>query len=618
MIVQSKFWRVIVLQLLYSAVLVLALFLAFEFRFDLHPAPFLVQFRFGLALSLGLTLPALWLFGQYRSLLSYFGLPDAQKIVFATTLSTLGMYASWYMGFSQLTPPRGVIILNFVFASTGLICVRLLFRILRERFSEKVPRNRKKKRLAIYGAGSAGAALVEELLARPNLRLEVCAIFDDDHKKAHTRLHGVPIMGDLASLRKNSSALDLNEVILAMPTAEPGRTRQVVAQCRRLNLPVRTIPTIHHVVNGHLHLDRIKPVEFEDLLCRESVEMEGASNQQWIQGRKIMVTGAGGTIGAELARQIWACHPRSLVLIDRNEPSLFAIEQELKEDGAGSEVIPVVADVGDGPRFQTILSQHGTDLIFHAAAHKHVPLMEQQVEEALTNNTLKTIRLADLAVQAGVKDFVMISTDKAINPTSVMGASKRIAEMGLQAVQKSQSSMKIISVRFGNVLGSSGSVIPTFRRQITAGGPVTVTHPEVTRYFMSVGEPVGLVLAAGRLGEGGEIFILDMGEPVKIEDMARQLIELSGFEPGREIEIRYTGLRPGEKLYEELCHNDEVTEKTDHPKILRLKIKNSALRQKEEIESLIHSAIKEASNGNITQAKQKIRQMVPEYTPWLG
>jgi FlaA1/EpsC-like NDP-sugar epimerase len=244
--------------------------------------------------------------------------------------------------------------------------------------------------------------------------------------------------------------------------------------------------------------------------------------------------------------------------------------------------------------------------------------MEQQVEEALTNNALKTIRLADVAVQAGVKDFVMISTDKAINPTSVMGASKRIAEIGLQVVQKRHPTMRISSVRFGNVLGSSGSVIPTFRRQITAGGPVTVTHPEVTRYFMSVAEAAGLVLAAGRLGKGGEIFILDMGEPVKIEDMARQLIELSGFEPGREIEIRYTGLRPGEKLYEELCHDEEVTEKTEHPKILRLKIKNSDLRQKEEIESLIQSVIQEAANGNITQAKQKIRQMVPEYTPWLG
>jgi FlaA1/EpsC-like NDP-sugar epimerase len=617
-IIQNKFWRLITLQLLYSAVLVASLYLAFELRFDLHPDPFLEKFRFGLALSLGLTLPALWIFGQYRSLLSYFGVPDAQRIVYATTISAVGMIAAWHMGFTQVTPPRGVIILNFVFASTGLISMRLFFRVFRERYSEKMPRNRKKKKLAIYGAGSAGAALVEELLARPNLRLEVCAIFDDDHKKANTRLHGVPIIGDLASLRKNSSSLGLNEVILAMPTAEPNRTRQVVAQCRRLNLPVRTIPTIHHVVNGHLHLDRIKPVEFEDLLARELVEMEGPVNQQWIQGRKIMVTGAGGTIGAELARQVWGCHPRSLVLIDRNEPSLFAIEQELKEDGAGSEVIPVVADIGDIARIQTILTQQGTDLIFHAAAHKHVPLMEQQVEEALTNNSLKTIRLGEIAAERGVKDFVMISTDKAINPTSVMGASKRIAEIGLQVVQNVHPSMKISSVRFGNVLGSSGSVIPTFRRQITAGGPVTVTHPEVTRYFMSVAEAVGLVLAAARLGKGGEIFILDMGEPVKIESMARQLIELSGFEPGREIEIRYTGLRPGEKLYEELCHDEEVTEKTEHAKILRLKIQNNSLRQKEEIESLIRSTLEEAANGNITQAKQKIRALVPEYTPWLG
>jgi len=572
----------------------------------------------GLALSLGLTLPALWIFGQFRSLLSYFGLPDAQKIVLATAVSSLGMLAAWQFGFSHLTPPRGVIIINFVFATTGLIGLRLMFRILRERFMEKVPSGRKKKRLAVYGAGSAGAALVEELLARPNLRLDVCAIFDDDHKKAHTRLHGVPILGDLASLRKNAAELDLNEVILAMPTAEPGRTRQVVAQCRRLNLPVRTIPTIHHVVNGHLHLDRIKPVEFEDLLARESVEMESPFNQKWIHGKKIIVTGAGGTIGAELARQIWACHPRLLILIERSEPSLFAIEQELKEDGAGSEVMPIVADVGDLPRLQTILEQHSPDLIFHAAAHKHVPLMEQQVGEAVTNNSLKTIRLGELAAQNGVKDFIMISTDKAINPTNVMGASKRIAEIGLQVVQKSHPSMRISSVRFGNVLGSSGSVIPTFRRQIAAGGPVTVTHPEVTRYFMSVAEAVGLVMTAGRLGKGGEIFVLDMGEPVKIEEMARQLIELSGFEPGREIEIRYTGLRPGEKLYEELSHNEEITEKTEHPKIWRLKPQPAVLREKEEIESLIRAAIEESAKGNLSPAKQKIRQLVPEYTPWLG
>jgi len=614
----NKYSRVITLQVLYSSILMASLYLAFQLRFDLYPAPYMDRFKLGLVLSLGLTLPSLWLFGQFRSLLSYFGLPDAQKIIYATLISSLGMLACWYFGWSHLSPPRGVIMINFVFASSGLIGARLMFRLLRERYMGKMPLGRKKKRLAVYGAGSAGAALVEELLARPNLRLDVCAIFDDDQKKAHTRLHGVPILGDLASLRKNAGHLDLNEVILAMPTADPSRTRAVVAQCRRLNLPVRTIPTIHHVVNGHLHLDRIKPVEFEDLLARESVEMEAPASSVWITGRKVLVTGAGGTIGAELARQIWACHPKSMVLIERSEPALFEIEQELKEDGAGSEVIAIVADAGDEKRMETVFQQQKPDLVFHAAAHKHVPLMEQQVGEALTNNSLKTVGLAKLAARYGTKDFVMISTDKAINPTNVMGASKRLAELGLQILQRQSPGMKITSVRFGNVLGSSGSVIPTFRRQIAAGGPVTVTHPEVTRYFMSVAEAVGLVLSAGRLGRGGEIFVLDMGEPVKIEAMARQLIELSGFEPGREIEIRYTGLRPGEKLYEELSHNEEVTEKTEHPKIWRLKPQSGHQMDGDQLEQSIHGIIEEASRGNTANAKQKIRELIPEYTPWLG
>jgi FlaA1/EpsC-like NDP-sugar epimerase len=431
-------------------------------------------------------------------------------------------------------------------------------------------------------------------------------------------LHGKQVLGPMRKLAALVEELDLQKIIIAMPTAKPAVIKRLVEQINILGIDHDILPSVAQLLHRQVTVSHLRRVDPEDLLGREAVALDHEGIKALIKGRVVMVTGAGGSIGSELCRQIAEQNPAKLILVERNEPSLFAIEQELKEDGAGSEVIPVVADVGDVSRFQTILSQQNTDLIFHAAAHKHVPLMEQQVEEALTNNALKTIRLADVAAQAGVKDFVMISTDKAINPTSVMGASKRIAEIGLQVVQKSHPSMRISSVRFGNVLGSSGSVIPTFRRQITAGGPVTVTHPEVTRYFMSVAEAAGLVLAAGRLGKGGEIFILDMGEPVKIEDMARQLIELSGFEPGREIEIRYTGLRPGEKLYEELCHDEEVTEKTEHPKILRLKIKNSDLRQKEEIESLIQSVIQEAANGNITQAKQKIRQMVPEYTPWLG
>ena len=614
----NRFSRVIVLQLLYSAVLAVSLYAAFQLRFDFYPAPYMDRFKLGLVISLGLTLPLLWIFGQFRSLLSYFGLPDAQKIVAATSLANAGLLAVNYLYLGLLTPPRGVVVLHFVFSTVGIIAVRLFIRIMRERSQGKTSPERPKKRLAVYGAGAAGAALVEELMARPNLRMEVCAIFDDDKRKAQTRLHGVPILGDLAQLRKGGEGLRLDEVILAMPTADPTRTRAVVAQCRRMNLPVRTIPTIHHVVNGHLHLDRIKPVEFEDLLARESVEIEGPAISGWITGRKVLVTGAGGTIGAELARQVWGCHPKSLILIERSEPALFEIEQELKEDGAGSEVQSIVADVGEEKRMETIFSQQKPDLVLHAAAHKHVPLMEQQVGEALTNNSLKTVGLARIAAKHGTKEFVMISTDKAINPTNVMGASKRLAEIGLQILQKQTSGMKIISVRFGNVLGSSGSVIPTFRRQIAAGGPVTVTHPEVTRYFMSVAEAVGLVLIAAKSGQGGDIFVLDMGKPVKIEEMARQLIELSGFEVGREIEIRYTGLRPGEKLYEELSHNEETNENTEHPKIWRLKPNSSSQLEESDFKRSLDSIVEEAAKGNISQAKQRIKELVPEYQPWLG
>ena len=618
MTIWNRFSRVIVLQLLYSAVLAVSLYAAFQLRFDFYPAPYMDRFKLGLAINLGLALPLLWIFGQFRSLLSYFGLPDAQKIFVATSLANAGLLAANYLNLGLLTPPRGVVVINFVFATVGLIAARLTIRILRERSQGKIGSDRPKKRIAIYGAGAAGAALVEELMARPNLRMDVCAIYDDDRRKAQTRIHGVPILGDLAQLRKGGEGLRLDEVILAMPTADPTRTRAVVAQCRRMNLPVRTIPTIHHVVNGHLHLDRIKPVEFEDLLARESVEIEAPAISGWITGRKVLVTGAGGTIGAELARQVWGCHPKSLILIERSEPALFEIEQELKEDGAGSEVQSIVADVGEEKRMETIFSQQKPDLVLHAAAHKHVPLMEQQVGEALTNNSLKTVGLARIAAKHGTKEFVMISTDKAINPTNVMGASKRLAEIGLQIFQKQASEMKIISVRFGNVLGSSGSVIPTFRKQIAAGGPVTVTHPEVTRYFMSVAEAVGLVLTAAKSGQGGEIFVLDMGKPVKIEEMARQLIELSGFEVGREIEIRYTGLRPGEKLYEELSHNEETNENTEHPKIWKLKPNSISQHEESDFKRSLALIVEEAAKGNIYQAKQKIKELIPEYTPWLG
>jgi len=602
----------------YALILAGALWLSLQLRFDFQPSPYLDRFFSSLWLLWAVCLPCLWFFGQFRSLLSFFSLPDAQRIVFATGTAHLILLVVWYVAGVDLAPPRAVILLNFLLSSLGLGALRLSLRLIRER-SRRFPQGSSaRRRLGIYGAGTAGAALVEEFLAHPNLKMDVAAIFDDDERRNGSSLHGIPVLGGLSVLRQRAAELGLDELILATPNRDPQTTRTIIQQCRRLKLPVRTIPTLHHLMAGQLHLDRIKPVELEDLLARESIELEAPATRKWIEGKKVVVTGAGGTIGAELARQVWACHPKSLILIERSEPALFEIEQELKSGGCGQEVTAVVADVGDPLRLPELLQQHQPDLILHAAAHKHVPLMEQQPGEALANNARKTIDLAQTAARHGVREFVMISTDKAINPTNVMGASKRVAEIGLQLLQKENPAMKIISVRFGNVLGSSGSVIPTFRRQIAAGGPVTVTHPEVTRYFMSVAEAVGLVLSAGRLGKGGEIFVLDMGEPVKIEAMARQLIELSGFEPGREIEIRYTGLRPGEKLYEELSHNEEVTEKTEHPKIWRLRPQNGLTASLKNLEGSIREIIAEAAKGNTAGAKRKIKELVPEYTPWLG
>jgi len=602
----------------YALILAGALWLSLQLRFDFQPSPYLDRFFPSLLLLWAVCLPCLWFFGQFRSLLSFFSLPDAQRIVFATGTAHLILLVVWYVAGVDLAPPRAVILLNFLLSSLGLGALRLSLRLIRER-SRRFPQGSSaRRRLGIYGAGTAGAALVEEFLAHPNLKMDVAAIFDDDERRNGSSLHGIPVLGGLSVLRQRAAELGLDELILATPNRDPQTTRTIIQQCRRLKLPVRTIPTLHHLMAGQLHLDRIKPVELEDLLARESIELEAPATRKWIEGKKVVVTGAGGTIGAELARQVWACHPKSLILIERSEPALFEIEQELKSGGCGREVTAVVADVGDPLRLPELLQQYQPDLILHAAAHKHVPLMEQQPGEALANNARKTIDLAQTAAWHGVREFVMISTDKAINPTNVMGASKRVAEIGLQLLQKENPAMKVISVRFGNVLGSSGSVIPTFRRQIAAGGPVTVTHPEVTRYFMSVAEAVGLVLSAGRLGKGGEIFVLDMGEPVKIEAMARQLIELSGFEPGREIEIRYTGLRPGEKLYEELSHNEEVTEKTEHPKIWRLRPQNGLTASLKNLEGSIREIIAEAAKGNTAGAKRKIKELVPEYTPWLG
>jgi FlaA1/EpsC-like NDP-sugar epimerase len=468
---------------------------------------------------------------------------------------------------------------------------------------------------AIIGAGDAGAAIARELLNKPSLRLKPVVFFDDDPLKWHQRLHGIPIAGKPEFLRDSKWQTQLRKIIIAMPGASVSRLGEIARLAAEVGIPSDTIPALDQLVAGRVKIAHLRPVQIEDLLRRSPVLLDQAGIRSLIRDQIVVVTGAGGSIGAELCRQILTQAPRSLILIDRSEVQLFQIEQELIERGARGVIVPLVADIADPDRIREILQRHRPDALFHAAAHKHVPMMESQPGEAIRNNSLGTANLARLAHECGVGRFVLISTDKAINPTNVMGASKCLAEIFLQAFSAANPNpTRFMAVRFGNVLGSSGSVVPIFQKQIAAGGPVTVTHPEVTRYFMTIPEAVGLVLQAGALGQGGEIFVLDMGEPIKIVDLATQMIELSGYRAGEDIEIQFSGLRPGEKLYEELSHQKERLTETGHPKIFRFVSQPPDLSQVEVFLSRLQCQL---DNAEPSEIKRSIQEFVPEYRPYL-
>ena len=460
------------------------------------------------------------------------------------------------------------------------------------------------------------------------------AFFDDDRTKWGTTIHGVIVQGAPESLRDYLHRHRIDQVIIAMPSAAGRRIRVIVGLLNQLKLRFEIVPSYEQLLTGKVKASQIRPVEIQDLLGREAINLQTDRIRELVQNKVVMVTGAGGSIGSELCRQIASYTPRQLLLVERSEFLLFQIEQELIDLGLASNITTLVADITDPARIEGIFQRFKPVVIFHAAAHKHVPMMEQQPAEAFSNNTLGTRLLANIALAHRVEHFVLISSDKAINPTNVMGATKRMAELYLQALQgkatetdlKPQASslkpsfaalprMKFMAVRFGNVLGSSGSVIPTFKKQIAAGGPVTITHPDMTRYFMTVNEAVGLVLQSATLGEGGEIFVLDMGLPMKISDLARQLIELSGLELDTDIEIKYTGLRPGEKLFEELNHKTENMVATEHAKVMRFLSQPQTLEQ---IEAGFDAVKKAGASGDSDQIKLAIQKVVPEYQPYLA
>jgi len=610
-------FRFIITLGIYAAMIAACFFVAYELRFDFVVPPEQQELRLRIFwLILGVKMVALVAFGQTGSMLTYFSIPDFIRLGTSFLVSSALMIVPRFVGYPQYTPPRGVLLVDLLFCTACFCTFRMMLRLYRERImmGRKLG-DRRSVNIAIVGAGDAGASLANDLINTPGRGFKPVVFLDDDKSKYGKSVHGVRVAGPVELLPKLPEANEVTHVIIAMPSATAKRVREIVFFLVQKGYKVETLPALEELASGRARVSKIRPVEIEDLLGREEVALDCEAITKMIEGRSIMVTGAGGSIGSELCRQIAKLNPSRLLMLDQSEPSLFLIEQEMIEAGMGAIMQPLVADVLDEARMNYIFARFKPQVVFHAAAHKHVYLMERQPAEAIRNNSVGTRLLAQVASRNRVSTFVMISTDKAINPTSLMGASKRLAEIYLQGMQaNNHTATKFIMVRFGNVLGSSGSVIPIFKKQIAAGGPVTVTHPDVTRYFMTIPEAAGLVVQAGVMGKGGEIFVLDMGKPVKIVDLARQLVELSGLKVGDDIEIKFTGLKPGEKLFEELQHHDEQHIPTEHPRIMRFVPNNDAREASARAMAEIESALYIVSNNEL---KGLMKKVVPEYTPYF-
>ena len=614
----GKSRRTLLLVALYASIIAGSFYTAYELRFDfVVPEPYQQERLRLVVFVIGIKLIALVAVRQLGSVISYFSLPDLVRILWAmTTGSALLIFPRW-IGWMTFAPPRGVLLTDFLICLAGVCAFRLTARVYRERMTaggSSAPH--RSERIAIVGAGDAGASLAKDFLNSPRRGFKPVAFFDDNRSKHGERIHGIPILGRPELIADEKQMHDIDKIVIAMPSAPARRIREIVLLAAQVDLKVETLPSLEELASGRVKASRIRPVEVQDLLGRDAVDLDSSAIRKLVEGKIVMVTGAGGSIGSELCRQIASLNPQRVLMVEQSEGSLFLIEQELNETALGAVVLPLVGDILDEKRMEFIFSRYRPAIVFHAAAHKHVYMMERQPSEAVRNNVIGTRLLSRLAVRHGAEAFILISTDKAVNPTSVMGATKRLAEIQLQLLQTKTpwEATKLMAVRFGNVLGSSGSVIPIFKRQIVNGGPVTVTHPEVTRYFMTIPEAVGLVLQSTVLGSGGEIFVLNMGQPVKIADLARQMIELSGFRVGEDIEIVFTGLKPGEKLFEELQQGTEQHTPTEHSKIMRFTAETDPGMQ---IDAAIQELETQLYKLDPNQVKVALRWLVPEYTPHM-
>lgn len=605
-------WLALIVFFFDLSAVVVAWLAAYLIRFNGEvPPDFKESALWALVWSLPIHGLAFRIFGLYRGIWVFASLPDLLRIVRAVGASTLAVM----IGAAMLQPnpiiPRSVFIVAPVFLFLIMGGARALYRTTREfyRYGGLIAQG---KPVLLLGAGNAGASLVRELTRSSEWRL--VGLLDDDPAKRGREIQGYKILGPISELQRWTAELKAEHVIIAMPSAPLEIHRQVATLCVRAGVRALVLPALTPLTQGQAFLSRIRQINLEDLLGREPITIDTAHVEMLLKDRVVMVSGAGGSIGSELCRQILRFAPAQLIAFEFSEYAMYTLTEELRDKFPGLSVVPIVGDAKDSLLLDQVMQRYAPYIVFHAAAYKHVPLMEElNAWQAVRNNVLGTYRVGRAAIRWGIKHFVLISTDKAVNPTNVMGASKRLAEMACQALQQTTQFTQFETVRFGNVLGSAGSVVQKFEKQIATGGPVTVTHPEITRFFMTIPEASQLVLQASSMGQGGEIFILDMGQPVRIVDLARDLIRLYGFADGQ-VKLIYTGLRPGEKLYEELLACDEATLPTPH-------IKLRIARAREVPSALLDEVLPWLMQRRIltdAEVRRDLRRWVPEYSPQVG
>lgn len=587
----------------------LALLMCFDFLFSRIPQEYYEAYWLSMPFWVIATIVVFYGMKLYHSIWRLASVSDLVNIVVAH-IALVFVYGAgiWVM---ELHMPRAYYFMGFIIAFCLFTGVRFSLRIYH--YYEKLQQMRhevmtQEDRIMIIGGGVAGQTLIKELIRSNKIHTKVCCIIDDDPTKLHRMLEGIPIVGNRNDILAMAKAYHITRIIYAIPAASVSDRKQILNICKETGCRLQTVPGIYQLVNGEVSVSKLRNVEIQDLLGREQIKVNNDEILESIRNKVVLVTGGGGSIGSELCRQIAKSHPKQLIIFDMYENNAYDIQQELKRNCPDLNLLALIGSVRNTNRINHVMQTYRPNLVFHAAAHKHVPLMEDSPNEAIKNNVIGTYKTATAAANAGVKKFVLISTDKAVNPTNIMGASKRLCEMVVQMMNR-RTETEFVAVRFGNVLGSNGSVIPLFKKQIEAGGPVTVTDKRIIRYFMTIPEAVALVLQASYYAKGGEIFVLDMGEPVKIDDMARNMIRLSGFVPDEDIQIVYTGLRPGEKLYEELLMDEEGLESTENELI---HIGHPIQMDDEYFLQKIHE-LDNASRGEAGDIKRIVSEIVPTY-----